>query len=708
MSPHGRAGWAGSSFGAAVSPVNSIMAHFTAGWPRRDAANNFVSRFTTNAEPTFHGIGPQLYISGDGTIARLIQIDPPLHTGHAEWLNAKSVGVETGNLGTVGAPPSPQWVRVSDDDDLLGLALWVTAGTPAQSEVVPSWWTTDNYLGPGRDAVNHGHMRFSEPQQQAWAMLARYLFELFALPRNLPLLPHLSRSSSLAGAGAADAVRRIVLADERSDMIQRVAVALPHTVPQGSFAQAAGFQALYEATQVAATAGVQSHNGVYRAWTEAFRGLFSHRAAGSMLIFHGSANGEHDCPGPLFDFHRLAREVSDYWWYPFDVANATSAVTPRPYRTWHGDTPILEYYWDETLADRTGRFVTGAHGVTSSPDTFRLEPASPVYALSNGELVAARLPAAGADPSTGFVLVRHDVYWSPPFQGLIPPLVPAVSIDYDIAPESVYTLYMHVARPADMTFTDMSLDNPDWLNRLILRKKECDLGTAFYDAPPAKAGDPAHHGIPAAMWNNRPPGVPARTTTLSGWRADHLILTTFFDDLINARIACVPRQGLAVPARIVLGDLIANSGVVAHGTNPQVSGVRIETFAPSFQAPTFAPRATTDWTPPSVLLPPLCLQYQSEWARPPTAAERLVLSGNGFDPDALNWWNKVVVAQTDDGSLDEGDRLPVNGVVSHYRPLEFAAWINGATWASEWPKYQVVDAANAPVARPAHPRSRRV
>ncbi len=60
------------------------------------------------------------------------------------------------------------------------------------------------------------------------------------------------------------------------------------------------------------------------------------------------------------------------------------------------------------------------------------------------------------------------------------------------------------------------------------------------------------------------------------------------------------------------------------------------------------------------------------------------------------------------GNLAAGDRLPDDGVAFHYRPLEFAKWINGVTWASEWPKYQVVDAANHPVARPARPRSRRV
>src|SRR5207249_11380533 len=104
------------------------------------------------------------------------------------------------------------------------------------------------------------------------------------------------------------------------------------------------------------------------------------------------------------------------------------------------------------------------------------------------------------------------------------------AINYDIAPSSVYTLYMHLGRPGGMTFNQIHDDNPDWLNRVLMRKRECDLGVAFYN-------DPAHHGIGAAVWSNRPPGVPQRPTTLEAWRIDQAVLTNFLNALSTGNVA---------------------------------------------------------------------------------------------------------------------------------------------------------------------------
>jgi hypothetical protein len=717
MSLPGQAGWAnGWPFGQVFRHTEAITAHFTAGWPRRDAADNFVERFTTNTDPGNHGIGPQLYISGDGTVARLIDIDPPRLTGHGEWRNAVAVGVETGNLGTVGRPPAvghdgPEWIKATDagTEDLTGLELWITAGTRSQSEVIPGWWTTDTFLGNGRELIFAGNMTFSEQQQQAWALLVRFLSELLVLPRNTPLLPHLGRLASKTGADAAAALRRSVLADERCDMVQRALV--PLGFPAGSFdaGQLGAFQGRYDAALAAATGGLQSHNRAYTQWCTEFRGLTGHRYIGSRFIVHGKANGEHDCPGPLFDFHRLARESSDYWWYPFDTNGVTTALDRRSYATWSGATPIIEYYWDENEADHLAVVAEGVHGPHSSPDTFTLDAGSHVYAMSNGELVAARLPQPGAAGSSiGLVLVRHEVFHVSRAAGVLAP-VPFVNpdrVDYDVAPSCVYTLYLHLDRPANLTFEDVRLANPDWLNRLIQRRIECRLGTAFYDAPPAHPHDP-HHGIPDALWNNRPPGVPRRPTTLDGWRGDALLLEPFFVNLAAGRLAVLPQTQLAVPPRIVLGDYLGDAGLVRVDAG-QVHGVRVETFAPSLAAPTFSQSASADWNPSVVQLPPFCLRYQSEWARQPTAAERILMLARGADPDRLAWWDDVKVGQVVEGSLAAADRVPDDGIVFHYRPLEFAKWINGVTWASEWPKFEVVDAAQQPVARPGRPRSRRV
>lgn len=46
----------------------------------------------------------------------------------------------------------------------------------------------------------------------------------------------------------------------------------------------------------------------------------------------------------------------------------------------------------------------------------------------------------------------------------------------------------------------------------------------------------------------------------------------------------------------------------------------------------------------------------------------------GADPDRLAWWDTVRLAQVLEGNLAAGDRLPDDGVVFHYGPLEFARW----------------------------------
>ena len=141
---------------------------------------------------------------------------------------------------------------------------------------------------------------------------------------------------------------------------------------------------------------------------DVYRGFHGHGFCGD------PANGDHDCPGPMFDWHRFAREVWDWWWYPFDYATATpdTAVAARPYSlaTRDGDTPLKEYYWGALLADMQGRVTTGIHGATGSPQTFGLPDGSRVYAVANGELVAARFPAETGQPSLAFMVVRHEVY----------------------------------------------------------------------------------------------------------------------------------------------------------------------------------------------------------------------------------------------------------------------------------------------------------
>jgi hypothetical protein len=77
--------WPRPPFGVPITHVQTICAHVTQGWPRRDAANKFVTQYTVPGTPK-RGEGPQHYISGDGTVALLI--DLPRRTSHATWINS--------------------------------------------------------------------------------------------------------------------------------------------------------------------------------------------------------------------------------------------------------------------------------------------------------------------------------------------------------------------------------------------------------------------------------------------------------------------------------------------------------------------------------------------------------------------------------------------------------------------------------------------
>ena len=82
------------------------------------------------------------------------------------------------------------------------------------------------------------------------------------------------------------------------------------------------------------------------------------------------------------------------------------------------------------------------------------------------------------------MVVRHEVFHrldgraaAPAAAGGLPTF--ADRIDYDVAPSTVYSLYLHVGRPDGMRFDRVDAGNPDWLNRMLMRLKECELGSRF-------------------------------------------------------------------------------------------------------------------------------------------------------------------------------------------------------------------------------------
>src|SRR6185312_7349179 len=73
-----------------------------------------------------------------------------------------------------------------------------------------------------------------------------------------------------------------------------------------------------------------------------YRGFLSHGLPGAINIKEdGTDQDDHPCPGPYFDWHRFAREVWDWWWYPFDLTSVAPIEFTRPYRQARRDTQLI-------------------------------------------------------------------------------------------------------------------------------------------------------------------------------------------------------------------------------------------------------------------------------------------------------------------------------------------------------------------------------
>ena len=242
----------------------------------------------------------------------------------------------------------------------------------------------------------------------------------------------------------------------------------------------------------------------------------------------------------------------------------TTAVPPRGYRQPNRTTPLIEHYFDDDNHDPAAGALDARHaarrrdsieGEDSSGTTWRLDPGSPVYAMANGELVAARFAQPADVVSMSFLLVRHLIFHQT-VGG--PDPIAALRLDYDHPPSTVYSLYMHIGHPQGLDLTAVNAANPDWLNRVHIRKKECDLGIDFYNQPA-----PQHHGIDDPAWNQPLPGQLARPTLIDSWRIDQAALDPFLADLAAGRIAIAPFTTQCTPIRIILGDYLGTDGAVA-------------------------------------------------------------------------------------------------------------------------------------------------
>jgi hypothetical protein len=773
-----------NNFLTGINEVFCIMVHETDGSVARNRTRRWYDDYR-RAGGT--GGGPQLVVWPDGTVVSLVEL--PYRTTHGNNQNGRAIGIETGHgndgrFGDVDAAPDVRagphaarkgWNALSADATDYGgsaeakvFALHATynppahppAGYPAfQSEVVVAPWSGANYQTPAREPpgplhpnmyatlIAHGGtappqptvMLFTEAHYRSWALLTRHLCEALLVPRNFPVHPHAQRDHTITDETV---FKHIVLADERVDMIiaglrgnylgqppfQFVAVDFTGNTP----ADAANLHQHYQravrpagAINFGSAASPLPSVELNLAWLRLFdfyRGIHGHAYSGNQI----QGQDDHDCPGPLWDWHRFAREVWDWWWWPFDfdAAHATTATPERPYRRADRDTPLIEYFFNETAAQYTARCTpnAGIQGPTSSPVTFRLELDAPVYALANGELVAARYPAA-AGVSMAFVLVRHEVFHLRDLGGMARALglndarspwdgglADAGRIDYDTEPTTVYSLYMHLGRPATMSFAQVDDHNPDWLNRVLIRLKECDL------ALPAAQ----HGGLHPTLnpWNadlTRPPSETGdRLTPLEAWRMDQADYRHFLDRLAAGEVAMAPfRSPLdtvgPTPVRVLLGDFLGVAGVTRILGGVSTFGARVEVFSAEPITDPFFNLVTnqTEWSPPAGITHPV-LRYRSEWSRAPSAVELAFQQAIGVDSRLVNWWSDVTTRMFFDIGTPRSAKLPADGVVHHYSPIEFMQWINDVTWSSEWPKYKVTGGAPpAAVARPAAPRLRR-
>jgi N-acetylmuramoyl-L-alanine amidase len=753
---HGKVIW-----GLDVTDVRSVVVHCTSGWPTHDKSNDFVKRYTVPGTAK-RGIGPHFYMPYDGTVSRLLSENKLCW--HAEYVNNWAIGVETGNLNEVAAPHGaggtwgqPQiWtaLNMTADGDLPGTKIYALS---VNGEILIAYYTTRSAAAPA-DAHADGHsmMLLSEAQYVGWALLARWLAERWRIPRNFPLRPYIRRES-MPDQNKWRTYRAIVDADPVRDTHIRTQLQPgPYNCNSVTFesdVNATGLPHVYAQGRHLNPKWVDSNgknhaarwvNDIWSKLFNSYRGFHAHSYSGSIA----GHSDDHNCPGAWFDWQRFARLVWDYWWYPFDLAQAspmepvTSAPDARDYG--QADGALHEHYFDDEPSwfakiTTRGFFPVGEETVTphlvAGPPLgpvgemirmwqhywgfwhggmhFLLTEGAPIYALACGQIVAARLgPAAGplarvdaASPhaSALFVLLRHEVFFQRGADD---------RINYIEEPVRVYSLYMHLGLPDTLSYTSADSTNPTWLNRVIAIKKEYELGRTFHAAYPT----------PAAQW------VPHVTR----WARQKPVFDQLTADLEAGNIARFPEGEDAI--RVALGDLLGFAGHLDTGS----TGIHLEVFSadqindPWFEAVDKSGAASRPYhdqqnlddvttfigahvTAPAKGASPteiyralpseekastfqkIALRSKSEWA-----LKSSDFPDGGWDlAKDLMWWDQIVPGMNGD-LTDARDQLPANAVVWHYHPIGFLHWLNIITWKSEWPKYRITNAAGA--AEPVPPR----
>lgn len=701
ITPHWPAG-GGGVWGSVMTHVQCVIIHETSGIPAYSAVETFVGRYTCMVNQD-RGIGPQYFIEPNGTVFTLIGdqnfAGDPLETWHAGWrdehidMNPFALGIENGDIGdSVVAPGNgtgPQWWALStkptdltgmrayltlypnrqQDAQLIWIAqfpqIWVWVPAPPPSPPPHGQWTLRvqagvapgyqgaGYIVDGANPDNDRHiaspkawrnMLFTERNYRSLVLLCRLLAEQNGLPRNFPLLPYASADADFSSAAI---FRRLILAEQRCD---EIAIQLGTTTADIR-ANTAQFTQWYQAHPretwsrlfgvIPGSAATAGHPAVLsRPVTPCFRGFLPH-----------SLNGGHPCPGPLFDWHRFAREVWDWWWYPFDTTTAAASTTMRPYFQARHDTPLLEYFYD---AQGTAADYNGWQEAQSTEEQFLLPLATPIYSMANGVVVAARFALSNEPADSGFLLVRHELFYQAANN----------RINYDLAPTYVWSLIRFLenaefnipAAPPALPGTTPA-HNPSWLNRFIMRLRECELAVQFFTAQAGNAGL-------TTAWAHNPSGAGPRTATGQEIERDATAYRALASDLSAGRVALFPLEVTTdtTPVRICLGDFLGFPNRMPSGQQ----GIQVAIFS-------------------------------KEQLSVPGATQRAISAATE------SWWADATAANRHEGSVDAD--LPAN-MAWHYHMTDFLAWINAITWASEWPKYGVTAPDGGPAPAPARPITR--
>ena len=193
--------------------------------------------------------------------------------------------------------------------------------------------------------------------------------------------------------------------------------------------------------------------------------------------------------------------------------------------------------------------------------------AAPAYAMANGVVVATRFAFSNSPSNSGFLLVRHEVFHESN----------ANRINYDVAPTYVWTL-THFLANVGISVDQINGAHPDWLNRFVMRLKECELAVDFHGRTFAPTNtNLALRNALTRGWGHNPSGAGPRLATGQEIETDATAYRRIANELINGRHALFPLEAnpAPTPVRVILGDFLGFPNFMAQGQ----TGIQIEIFS---------------------------------------------------------------------------------------------------------------------------------